>query len=97
MKKEVTMGDFASFNGGKNNNQSEKEQFMKDAANAAARFQGKNEGDLVREIYARAAEGKKNGTLTNAEIDAFFRQISPMLDGAKRKRLEKLVEKLKEL
>lgn len=99
MESEVIMGDFANFNGGKNQNtqNTEKEDFMKEAASAAARYNGKNENELVGEIYARAAEGKRNGTLSNAEIDAFYKQIAPMLDGAKRKKLQKLVEKLKSI
>ncbi len=96
MKREVIMGDFANFNGGKKSGNA-KEDFMKEAADAAARYNGKNENELVGEIFARAAEGKKNGTLTNAEIDAFYRQIAPMLDGAKRKKLQKIVEKLKSM
>lgn len=91
------MEDFASFNGGKKNSEAQKEDFMKEAASAAARYNGKNENELVGEIYARAAEGKKNGTLSNAEIDAFYRQIAPMLDGAKRKKLQKIVDKLKSI
>ena len=95
MKREVIMDDFASYNGGKKN--SAKDDIMKQAASAAARYNGRNENELVGEIFARAAEGKKNGTLTNADIDAFYRQIAPMLDGAKRKKLQKLVEKLKSM
>ncbi len=91
------MEDFANFNGGKKNTDEKKEDFMKEAASAAARYNGKNENELVGEIYARAAEGKKNGTLSNQEIDAFYRQIAPMLDGAKRKKLQKIVEKLKSI
>ena len=89
------MGDFANFNGGKNDSGSAKDDFMKEATAAAARYNGRNENELVGEIFARAAEGKKKGTLTNAEIDAFYKQISPMLDGAKRKKLQKIVERLK--
>ena len=94
MKREVIMDDFANFNGGKKN---AGDDFMKQAASAAARYNGRNENELVGEIFARAAEGKKNGTLTNADIDAFYHQIAPMLDGAKRKKLQKLVEKLKSM
>jgi len=90
------MNDFASYGGGKKPDKNQQD-FMKEAARIASGYNGRNENDLVREIYARAAEGKKNGTLTNAEIDAFYRQIAPMLDGAKRKKLDKLVAKLKEM
>lgn len=91
------MGDFANYNGGKNNSGNGKEEFMKQAAEAAARYNGRNENELAGEIFARAAEGKKNGTLTNAEIEAFYKQISPMLDGAKRKKLQKIIERLKSM
>jgi len=52
---------------------------------------------MLKEIYARALEGKKNGTLSNEQIDAFYKQFSPMLDGAKRKKLQKIVEQLKSM
>lgn len=87
------MNDFASYTGGKN--QKPQTDFMQEAGKIAATYNGRNENDLVREIYARAEEGKRNGTLTNEQIDAFYAQISPMLDAGKRKRLQKLVEKLK--
>ena len=90
------MDDFANFNGGKKDGNAS-EEFMKQAESAAARYNGKNESELVRDIFARAAQGKRNGTLTNADIDAFYRQIAPMLDGAKRKKLQKLVEQLKSM
>lgn len=86
------MDDFASFNGGKKD---PKDDLLKQAASAAARYNGRNESELVGEIFARAAEGKKNGTLTNEDIDAFYRQIAPLLDSGKRKKLQKLIERLK--
>ena len=90
------MDDFANFNGGKKG-ENTSEEFMRQAAQAAARYNGKNENELVGEIFARAAHGKQNGTLTNADIDAFYSQIAPMLDGVKRKKLQKLIEQLKSM
>ena len=86
------MDDFASFNGGRKD---PKDDLLKQAASAASRYNGKNEGELIGEIFARAAEGKKNGTLTNDDIDAFYQQIAPLLDSGKRKKLQKLIERLK--
>ena len=65
------MGDFANFNGGKNDSGSAKDDFMKEATAAAARYNGRNENELVGEIFARAA--------------------------AKRKKLQKIVERLKSM
>ena len=86
------MDDFASYRG-----QTEGADWTKEAQDIASKYNGRNEGELTRDIYARAAEGKRNGTLTNAQIDAFYAQFSPMLDGVKRRRLKKLVEELKNM
>lgn len=89
------MKDFASYEGGKE--PKTQEEWIDEAQKVAGSMKGKSEGDILKTIYARAAEGKRNGTLTNEEIDAFYRQFSPMLDPVKRKRLQKLVEELKRM
>ena len=89
------MKDFASYSGGKSGKSTE--DWMKEAQDVAAQYAGRSEGDILKAIYARAVEGKQNGTLTNEQIDAFYAQFAPMLDGAKRKRLQKLVEQLKKM
>ena len=35
--------------------------------------------------------------LTDAELDNFYRAVAPMLDGAKRKKLDQIVKKLKKM
>lgn len=85
------MKDFASFtpSGGGD--------WMREAEALMKQYEGKGERELVQAIYARAVEGKKNGTLTNDQIDAFYAQLSPMLDGVRLRRLKKLVEELKSM
>lgn len=56
---------------------------------------GKSQGQLLHTIIAEAEKGKREGKLTNADLDNFYANISPMLDGAKRKKLKEIVEKLK--
>ena len=85
------MDDFASFHG-KNSPDWESE-----AKQIAEKYNGKNESELTRDIFARAAEGKRNGTLTNEQIDAFYRQFAPMLDPVKRKKLQRLIAQLKSM
>lgn len=89
------MKDFASYNGsaGKEGG----EDWSKEAQKYASHYNGKNENELVRDIFSQAAEGKRNGTLTNEQIDAFFAQFAPMLDSAKKKKLQKLVNQLKNM
>ena len=81
------MKDFASFG--------EDAELIREAERAIG--SGKSENDVIREIYERAAKGKRDGTLTNEQIDAFYSRFSSMLDPARKKKLKKLVEKLKSM
>ena len=85
------MRDFASYEGEPKDTQA----WMDEANAVAAQYAGKGENEILRAIYARAVEGKRNGTLTNEQIDEFYARFSAMLDGAKKKRLKKLIEELK--
>lgn len=88
------MKDFASFEG-KEQQKKTADDWVKEVKAVAGQYNGRSEGDMMKEIYARALEGKRNGTLTNEQIDAFYKQFAPMLDGAKRKKLQRIVEQLK--
>ena len=87
------MKDFANFTG----DGGAQDAFLEEAKKVAASYDGKSENDLLKSIYARAVAGKRSGTLTNEQIDAFYAQFSPMLDGAKRKKLQKIVAELKKM
>ena len=91
------MEDFASYSGKKKAEEKTAEALVEEAKAAAGKYNGRSEGDMMKEIYARAVEGKRNGTLTNEQIEAFYRQFAPMLDGAKRKKLQRIVEQLKKM
>ena len=95
-KGEAEMKDFASSTGGEKKDGASAD-FEEQARILSKQYEGKSEGDMLRAIYAQALEGKRNGTLTNEQIDAFYKQISPMLDGVKRKKLQKIVAELKKI
>ena len=84
------MEDFASYS-------KKNPDWQGEVQKIAAQYNGKNEAVLTRDIFARAAEGKRNGTLTNEQIDEFYRQFAPMLDSVKRKKLKKLIDQLKSM
>ena len=63
----------------------------------AGKFDGKSTNDLLSAIYKEAERGKRNGTLTNQQIDAFVQTLAPALDEKKSKYLKKLAEQLKKL
>ena len=63
----------------------------------AKKFDGKHGNDLRRAAYAQAERGKKNRTLSNAELDKFAATLSPLLDEKKRALLKKVVADLKKI
>lgn len=65
--------------------------------NLAGKFDGKSPDELFDAVYKEAEKGKKNGTLTNDDIDNFANAISPFFDDKKRKYLRKIVEELKKI
>jgi hypothetical protein len=63
----------------------------------AKAFSGKSEGQILQTIIAQAEQGKRNGTLTNDDLDNFYKTLAPLLDGFKRKKLAQIIHKLKAL
>ncbi|MDE6613856.1 MAG: hypothetical protein K2K28_04825 [Clostridia bacterium] len=58
---------------------------------------GKSEGQLLHTIIAEAERGKREGTLSNTDLDNFYNALSPLLDGFKRKKLKEVITKLKSI
>lgn len=58
---------------------------------------GKSQGQLLQTIISEAERGKRDGTLTNADLDNFYNALSPMLDGFKRKKLREVIIRLKNI
>ncbi|HIZ03362.1 MAG TPA: hypothetical protein H9727_03665 [Candidatus Borkfalkia avistercoris] len=67
------------------------------AQRLTAAFAGKGEGDVLRAIYAEAEKSRRAGTLSDADLDNFYNALSPMLDGAKRKKLAFVIGRLKKM
>ncbi len=58
---------------------------------------GKSETQILHTILAEAERGKREGTLTNADLDNFYAALSPMLDGIKKRKLKEVITKLKSI
>lgn len=58
---------------------------------------GKTEGQLLQTIIAEAERGKREGSLTNADLDNFYNALSPMLDGFKKRKLREVIIRLKNI
>ncbi len=61
------------------------------------KFDGKNQNDLLKAVYEEAEKGKRNGTLTNEQLDYFESMLSVVLDEKKRKLLKRIIKELKKI
>ena len=60
-------------------------------------WNGTSSGDMLAYILAEAERSKRSGALTNEEIDEFYNQFSPLLDGFQKRALGAVVERLKRI
>ena len=58
---------------------------------------GKSESQILRTIISEAERGKREGTLTNADLDNFYNALAPLLDGIKKRKLKEVITKLKSI
>ena len=82
---------------GENENSGMNKNLYDLVASLSSRFDGKSQNELIRAIYEEAKKGKRNGTLSNADIDNFVATLSPLLDDKKRKMLIKIANELKQI
>ncbi len=59
------------------------------------KYEGKTEAELMRELTRMADAERKNGALNDERLDAFARNISPMLTKEQQTRLSSLIDQLK--
>ena len=79
------------------NAQSEYEKKVEEMKRLAAKYEREGEGQLVKDIVNNVIEQKARGTLSNEQLVAFAKRISPLLNSEQRSRLEGLVEQLLKL
>ena len=70
------------------------EELTKKIADA---YHGKSNMDMLKSILAEAEKSKRAGTLSNDDIDNFYKSFAPMLNGFQKKQLKTVVDKLKEI
>jgi len=63
----------------------------------ASAYNGKSNADMLRSILSEAEKSKRAGTLTNEEIEAFYQNFAPMLNGVQKKQLRVVVDRLKNI
>ncbi len=63
--------------------------------NTAAKYRGRSEDELMRELKQTVQKDKAAGTLTDKKMENFQKKISPMLNDQQRKKLDKIMKELK--
>lgn len=63
----------------------------------AQAWNGKRSGEILAEILSEAEKSKKQGTLTNEDIDEFYKQFSSFLSPKEKRNLSSVTERLKKL
>ena len=88
----------------KNTEETQAQQNAQTAANAeelakriARTYNGKSNASMLQNILAEAEKSKRAGTLSNAEIEAFYQSFAPMLDATQKRRLRAVVDRLKQI
>ena len=89
------MNDFKSYKPPENNNNDSQNAQL--ANYIAKAMSGKSEGQIWRQILAEAEKGKREGRLTNADLDNFYNTVSPMVNGIQRKKLKEVIARLKQI
>lgn len=56
---------------------------------------GKSTAQIMQTIISEAERGKREGRLTNADLDNFYAALSPLLDGYKKRKLKEVIARLK--
>lgn len=83
------------FNNYQNNTDKSQADAMNAIKNFAGKYEGASENELLSEIMKEAEKGRRNGTLTDGDIDRFKSMLEPMLNSSQRAKLNKIVDKIK--
>ena len=63
----------------------------------ASKYEREGEGQLVKDIVNNVIEQKARGNLTNEQLIAFAKRVTPLLNAEQRSRLNGLLEELLKL
>lgn len=87
------MRDFNSYSSESSNKNSTNPMDL--LKNLASKYEGASQSELISAIIKEAEKQRKNGSLSDSDIDNFVKTISPMLNGSQKEQLKRVVEKIK--
>lgn len=103
MPKGIFMKDFKSYSNEhpdkkpEQNSQSAYNNTVELAKILSKAMNGKSETQILHTIITEAERGKREGTLTNADLDNFYNALSPLIDGVKKRKLREVITRLKNI
>jgi hypothetical protein len=91
-----------ALNNGANNDlnaelNAEQREALELTKRAFAAYNGKSDAVMLAEILKQAEQLRREGKLTDGEIDSFFAQFSPLLEEGQREKLRSVLERLKRI
>jgi hypothetical protein len=60
-----------------------------------SKYENKSEGELMGDLEKMIRDGRRNGTFSDDMMEAFIKNVSPMMDGAQKKKLADIARKIK--
>lgn len=69
---------------------------IKGVEETVAKYQDKNENELLGDLGEAINNGRKDGTFSDDMLDSFMKSVSPMMDSAQRKKLDGIVKMIKD-
>lgn len=60
-------------------------------------YEGKSQDEIIASIIQIATEKRRNGTLSDAELDSFYSMLLPMVNAEQKKTLDSVMAKLKSI
>ncbi len=83
------------FNDYTPNNNSD--NYMNILKSFADKYEGASQSEIISAILKEAEKGRRNGTLTDSDIDNFVTLLRPMLNQSQQKELDKVVAQIKKI
>lgn len=80
---------------GESGAKSEEEELKKTFDDTVKRAKGKSQNELMDEILRQAAKDKRDGKLSDKDLQNFFNSVAPMLNPEQIKKLKEIMNLLK--
>ncbi len=78
-------------------NDSSQGDYMEILKSFAGKYEGASQSEIISAILKEAEKGRRNGTLTDTDIDNFVFMLRPMLNSSQQKELDKVVMQIKNI